>query len=219
MADALPAFLGPLTPLPAAPGPGALSLRAFGLDGGGGGPTVVAGFQMQSQGSQTNWCWAATGTSIARFYDQASTLTQCALATNLFSSQGFGLQCCGLDAAACNQQKSLTDVLTLTGNLRGNPIQPSISFRDLCQEIENQKPVAVRIAWPLPPNGPGGGHFIAVTGYQVGPDGSPYVVVQDPASGDDPIASKTIPLSELTENYDLAQGTWSYTYETQAAGG
>jgi hypothetical protein len=43
--------------------------------------TYNLNFAMQTQ-LQSEWCWAATSSSVSHFYDLASTFTQCSIVNN-----------------------------------------------------------------------------------------------------------------------------------------
>jgi hypothetical protein len=200
-------FLGAFQPLLP---PAAVALAQA---GGAGAPVSVTGFAMQTQ-EQDQWCWAAVAVSIALKYDPAATWSQCSLASAFYGAQGQALDCCGADGDACDKPQALSQVFGVTHNLNGAAIQNPVPQATLDHEIRADRPVAIRIGWP-PDNVQG--HFIAVCGLSTGADGTIYVDVGDPSSDDDATDNlKHMSLSELTQNYGLVGGSWTWTYLTKA---
>src|SRR5918911_1240122 len=69
-------------------------------------------FNMQPQ-QQTNWCWAATSTSVDHYYDPGSGWTQCGVADGELGRT----DCCGAGAAGpCNVYGTLDTSLQRVGN-------------------------------------------------------------------------------------------------------
>jgi hypothetical protein len=213
----LPAFFGPLQALRPTTGQSVFS-RLLALPETAG---TVQGFHMQHQ-EESQWCWTAVATSVARKYDPNSALMQCDVACALYKSQNTPLACCGIDRPTCNQPQALSDVLRITGNLSGNaidregvPIDHIADFDFLAAQIGQDRPVCIRIGWPPDCTL---GHFIVITGFRKTDTGELMVDVQDPEDDavDDP---KAITIAELTTNYALVGGKWTWTYRTQAAAG
>ncbi|MEO8113557.1 MAG: papain-like cysteine protease family protein [Phenylobacterium sp.] len=205
-----PAFLAPFTPLPTA----ATRRRFLALDLGGGAPTSVRDFAMETQ-EQCLWCWAAVAVSVARKYAANTTWTQCSVATAFYQRQGEALQCCGADRAAGNRSQGLSAVFEVTRNLSGAAIATAIAFQDLAAQIQSDRPVCVRIGWRFDQHQ--SGHFIAVTGYTIGSGGQRYVHIQDPsvAAGQASHNQKDMTFEELTTGYDNGAGDWTWTYKTK----
>jgi hypothetical protein len=205
--DSAIAVLGAFRPLPPPPP----DRRLFGLELGGGAPSSVQNFRMETQ-EQTNWCWAATAVSVARKYAAAAQWSQCSLATALYAAQGRALICCGDDRSACNLPQKLSEVFGVAGHL-AEALDDAIGFDDLKAEIARDRPVCVRIGWKADPND---GHFIAVTGCRVSSDGEQYVHVQDPSAQDDAADNqKDMTFDELVDGYDHGAGEWTWTYRTR----
>ena len=81
------------------------------------------GFNMQSQ-QQTNWCWAATSTSTAVYYNATTTWTQCTVA----NGETGRTDCCGTGGSgACNVYGFLDTALT-----RVRPFRPP---RQQCRHV------------------------------------------------------------------------------------
>jgi Papain-like cysteine protease AvrRpt2 len=155
-------------------------------------------FQMQSQ-QETNWCWAAVSTSVSRYYDSASTWTQCSVANGELGRT----DCCGSGAGgACNVYGFLNTSLQRVGHLDhwdGNVA----SFQTVDDEIDAGRPIGIRVAWSG-----GGAHFLAVIGYLE--DTQNYVAVDDPIYG-----KSDLTYNALTTSYQ-GSGTWTHTYYTKA---
>lgn len=185
----LPNFLQPLSPVI----PAAAAMAASPL--GGGGPSLVLGMQTQAQ---TNWCWAATASSVSMFYNSASPWNQCAIASSCL-----GQTCCSAPVPLpCNVPYVLDIPLTTSGNLNGQPIASAWPFLNVQNEINAGRPIGCHIAWAG-----GGGHFVAISGYDASV-GDVYVA--DPLSG--PNGTTSIPYSSFVTS---SSGSWDYTYLTQ----
>jgi hypothetical protein len=158
---------------------------------------VVLNFTMQRQ-TQGNWCWAATSTSISRFYNSASPWTQCLVAN---AQKGVG-DCCGAGASGtpCNTYGSLSAALTTTGNFV-SASGGTTSFADTQGQVLQGRPLGIRVAW-----GGGGAHFIAATGTE---DDS-LVWVSDCGSG----TTALVDYATLCTSYN-GSGTWTHSYFTQ----
>jgi hypothetical protein len=136
-------------------------------------------FQMERQ-CKDKWCWAAVSSSIERYFLPNSPWTQCRVARSLaakkkLSGISVNANCCG-SPDACNDAAALDDALRAVGRLKGFVSRP-LTFQEVCNEIDNNCPVGVRIGWAE-----GGGHFIAIHGYYVS-SSSQIVHVSDPLFG------------------------------------
>src|SRR5262249_17208683 len=108
---------------------------------------------MQAQ-TQTNWCWAATSTSVNQYYFP-STWTQCRVANAELGLTG----CCNAPVpSACNVPWYLDRALTRTGNYVS--FEGPVTFERVKTEIDAGRPVGVRVGWSG-----GGGHFLVIEGY------------------------------------------------------
>jgi Papain-like cysteine protease AvrRpt2 len=153
-----PDFLGPGTTinlnssaLTTATTPGAM--------GGGAPGSRVLGFAIQSQ-PQSNWCWAAVSTSVARFYDSSSSWTQCTVADQALRRN----DCCAggaSDPQKCNKPWYLDRALGVTGNLE-SAISRTLTFAEVQTEIAADAPIGCRVGWYG-----GGGHFLVIAGWVV----------------------------------------------------
>jgi hypothetical protein len=148
-------------------------------------------FAMQAQ-QQTNWCWAAVSTSVSAFFDNATTWTQCRVVNGELGRT----DCCTQGSSTnCNVPWFLDRALTRTGNLR-SMTSGSPTMNDVRQDVDNNRPLCVRIGWSG-----GGGHFVAIDGYNSDLD---MVAVDDPWFGASDVA-----LNVLQTAY---QGTGSTTH-------
>jgi len=151
----------------------------------------------------SNWCWAATSTSISLYYDPASGWTQCKVACFALPRP----DCCAAPTpSACNVSFYLNQALTVTGNFV-NMVNNPLPIAQIETEINAYRVIGVRIGWFG-----GGGHFIAIYGFDDS-TGSDYVYA------DDPIYGKSYQLlSNFTNNYQSA-GQWTHSYFTKRSGG
>jgi len=154
-------------------------------------------FTMQQQ-LQTEWCWAATSTSVSLFYDPVnSPWTQCTV-VNAEQSQ---TTCCQNGAsAACNVSWYLDKALTRTKNLNYY-VSNSLSISDLDLELSNGRPMGARIGWAG-----GGGHFNVLAGASTTDS---RVHVHDPIYGD-----LDYDYNSYCTKYQ-GSGTWTHSYYTQ----
>ena len=180
---------------PTGPAPQATAAQA---PPSGGATAVSLPFEMQQQ-EQTNWCWAACGVSVERFYSGSATWSrQCDLA-----SQELGLTCCPAGSnPACNVYGYLDRALTRVGHFHTwapGPAAPAV----IQGELANNRPLGVRIAWTR-----GGAHFVFLSGYYPTAAGD-FVTVEDPF-----FAESTLPLASFPAAYQ-GTGSWTHTYWTQ----
>ena len=156
-------------------------------------------FQMESQ-AQTEWCWAAVGATINRYFSPDVILEQCQLATALLPGNP---SCCAKPLpAGANAPAPLQDALTFIGALKETKAQTALPFNDIQTQINTSFPVCARIGW----RGELRGHFIAIWGFSVTASGEQWVDVADPFFGD-----STIPYTELVHSYQQ-DGEWTDTF-------
>jgi len=155
-------------------------------------------FNMQLQ-TESNWCWAATSTSVSHFYWLWSTWTQCRVANGELGHS----DCCNSPVpSACNVPWYLDRALTRTNNFVS--IMGQASFQQVKDEIDAGRPVGARIGW----NG-GGGHFMVIYGYS-------RVLNLEYFDIDDPIYGKShLSVPDFASNYQ-GSGTWTHTYFTKS---
>lgn len=102
---------------------------------------------------KSNWCWAATGNSVADYFGYDYTQNQ-------FCDMAFGLStsttCPNDQATLGNDQRAFSTI----GINPGRYISGVISYSTLVGQISNNEPVMTRIGWTS-----GGGHMMVLTGY------------------------------------------------------
>ena len=143
------------------------------------------------------WCWAAVALSVTKYFDPATEMTQCSVASAVKNKK-----CCA-DKPGCNQADLLEVALGKVGHF--NQVLPRrLSFSELRDVLRAGTPVCVRIGWFG-----GGGHFVVVTGFTVNEFGEQLVAVADPL-----YESDTWPYDEFASGY-LRAGQWTHTYLVQ----
>ena len=154
-------------------------------------------FDMQAQ-TQSNWCWAATSTSVSHYFSFWSRWTQCRVA----NAELDRADCCDDPVpAACNVPWYLDRALTRTGNFVS--ITGAQTFAAVRDEIDAGRPVGARIGWSG-----GGGHFMCIYGYS-------WIVGQEYFDIDDPIYGKShVSVADFSSNYQ-GSGSWTHTYFTK----
>ncbi|GAA3101375.1 hypothetical protein JOF29_003273 [Kribbella aluminosa] len=106
----------------------------------------------QSQ-QKSNWCWAASGNSIAAFYGYAYSQNQfCNLAFG-YSTNG---TCPNNQATLGNDQTAFRAIGISTGSY----VSGTLAFGTLVTEVAAGRPVMTRIGWTS-----GGGHMMDIIGY------------------------------------------------------
>lgn len=155
-------------------------------------------FSMQAQ-TESNWCWAATSTSVSHYYWYGSPWTQCKVAGAELNLQN----CCQSPTpGACNVSWYLDRALTRTHNFVS--FSGPVSFDQVRGEIDAGRVVGCRIGWSG-----GGGHFVAIYGYT-------KVLTLEYFNIDDPIYGKSfLRVSDFTSHYQ-GSGSWTHTYITQS---
>jgi hypothetical protein len=165
-------------------------------------------FKIEQQ-EQSEWCWAAVAASLAKFFDPCDVCSkrtlfqQCQIATRVLSPlspppPAPKLDCCG-DPTPCNIPQVLAEVLKAIGMWRTTLDRP-LTFDEVQQEIDADRPVCVRIEWP-----DGGGHAVVIRGYRVLASGALQVYVADPL-----YPSSLVDFDEFTFSY-YGDGKWTET--------
>ena len=157
---------------------------------------VMLRFTMQKQ-TQSNWCWAATSTSISHFYHSSSAWTQCTVA----NAQLGRSDCCGTGASGpCNVYGYLDQALQSVGCFAS--VNGSVtSYADVENQMLQGRPLGIRVAWSG-----GGAHFIAATGVE----DDTLVWVSDCGSG----TTSLVAYNTLKTAY-RGSGAWTHSYFTQ----
>jgi hypothetical protein len=159
-----------------------------------------------AQQQDTNWCWAATASSVDFFYRVMTAFSQCIVAANTLGRS----DCCatgGVVTGNCNQPYYLDKALQSVKHLNVFTVG-TITPAAIDNELGQNRPVGVRTAWSS-----GGAHVLVVCGHytqldpntQTSPD---WVSVADPAYGNSEVLYNTF----LTQYQGI--GTWTHTYTT-----
>jgi hypothetical protein len=155
-------------------------------------------FFMQPQ-QQSNWCWAATATRVALFYQPGSGWQQCGVANGELART----DCCGAGASGpCNVYGFLDQALTVVGHL-DHWVGGIATTAQIEDEVTFARPLGIRVAWSG-----GGAHFLVIKG-QYSAGGIDYVSVDDPIYGRSDVNYAT-----LQTTYK-GSGTWTHTYYTK----
>ncbi len=155
-------------------------------------------FNMQAQ-TQTNWCWAATSTSVSHFYSAFSSWTQCRVANGELGLTG----CCNSPVpGACNVPWYLDRALTRTSNF-DHMVSGTITYAAILSEIRAGRVIGARQGWSG-----GGGHFMVIHGCSR-TGSTRYLDIDDPIYG-----KSTITYDTFASNYQ-GSGTWTHTYFTK----
>jgi Papain-like cysteine protease AvrRpt2 len=152
------------------------------------------------QQQETEWCWAAVSKSISDYFNPSAAWTQCSIVNAELGRS----DCCSNGASSsCNRPGFLDSALQRVGNFSRKSDSPS-SDSTVRNEIDTDEPLGARIQWTN-----GGGHFVAIYGYDDPDVARLLVAIGDPWYGDSLVA-----IDEFTNNY-LGMGSWSHSYFTQ----
>ncbi len=160
--------------------------------------TRALSFTMETQ-LFSNWCWAATATSVAKFIAATTTWTQCKVAC---TEKGLTTCCNSRLPSACNTYGTLGSSLTTVGHFNKSEAASSTTWVKVKAEIVAGRPIGARTAWSG-----GGAHFVAIYGYQEY-GGQQYLMIDDPIYGKSTMTYATF--QTLYRN----SGTWTHTYYT-----
>ncbi|MFI6318686.1 papain-like cysteine protease family protein [Nonomuraea sp. NPDC050556] len=101
----------------------------------------------------SNWCWAATGNSVAAFYGYSYSQNQfCNMAFNRPVNSG----CPNNQATLANDQNAFRQI----GINPGTYVYDYLAYTSIIREIDAERPVMARIQWTS-----GGGHMEVLYGY------------------------------------------------------
>jgi len=162
-------------------------------------------FRIQHQ-EQDQWCWAAVTASVCVFYEDAAHQQQCGLANHFLETVRGGTDCCSDGSSDdCNVPFGLADALRELGRLNP-PVRGPLTFQDLGQQIEANRPIGVRIQLA-----DFSAHFIVVTACEETSDGRQWVKIADPGG----VAGNVVTLEyeELVSNFRPG-ATWDESYLT-----
>jgi hypothetical protein len=118
-----------------------------------------------------NWCWAAVASSVFNFFKKQDALSQCKLASE-FSPNS---DCCSdANAAGCDVERHLEDILRRTGNFRAMN-SSFLSGEEIQDELsQHGAPIACTIQWTDLNR-----HYVVITGISEA-NGTFKVDVKDP---------------------------------------
>ncbi|SEB92892.1 papain-like cysteine protease family protein [Arthrobacter woluwensis] len=141
---------------------------------------------------QTNWCWAATGNSVANYFGYKQ------YSQNQFCDMAFGnalsVDCPNNQATLANDQTAFKTI----GISAGTYITGTVAFSKVQSEIGSNRPVMTRIVWAS-----GGGHMMTLIGYDASASTVQY---HDPWPDDQRINTSTY--SWYTSNSEF---TWTHS--------
>jgi hypothetical protein len=155
-------------------------------------------FTMQAQ-TQSNWCWAATATSVSHYYWFLSPWVQCTVVNAELNRTD---ACNSPVPSAANVPWYLDKALTRTNNFVS--WSGVATFQQVRDEIDAGRPVGTRIGWSG-----GGGHFMVIYGYSK-VAGTEYFDIDDPIYG-----KSTLTVADFSTNYQ-GSGSWTHTYFTKS---
>lgn len=173
-----------------------LSLAGKDVALGGAGSNWQIAFRVAPQ-EQTQWCWAAVSSSVARYFNASSPWKQCAVVTA--EMQG---QCCVAGSSQrCNQPHYLDAALRRVGHLRAASAGYMLPAA-VAAELDAQLPLCIRVGWSG-----GGGHFLAIVGLT--PQGNDVILaLSDPIFGESSIQGAAL----INGGYQAGGGTWTHSY-------
>ncbi|MDH6116617.1 papain-like cysteine protease family protein [Kitasatospora sp. GAS204B] len=155
--------------------------------------TLNIGMQQQQN---SNWCWAASGDTIAAWYGYN-------YSQNQFCDAAFGRS---IDSSCPNSQAALDDVqnaLSWIGINPGSYVSGSLYYGTVQNEINNNRPVETRIQWSS-----GGGHMEVLYGYDLSNN---WVYWGDPWPSD-------YRYNWADYNYYVSNGSFSWTHSLYQIG-
>jgi len=161
-------------------------------------------FRIQRQ-QQSQWCWSAVSCSVRRYYQPASTLTQCQLVNQ---RRGRTDCCVNGSSSACDRPDDTSNALDNLGHLN-TFTGSSVSYAELRNQANAGRPTFMRIVWSG-----GGAHAVLACGVE---DGN-FVIVCDPGSSSaaDPNLGTTnvVAYNTLLTAYN-GTGSWVATGTTK----
>jgi hypothetical protein len=107
---------------------------------------------MQAQ-QYSNWCWAATGNTIASYYGYNYSQNQFC---NLAFGRAINSSCPNNQATLANDQNAFSQI----GISPGTYVYNYLSYNAIIREIDANRPILARIQWTS-----GGGHMEVLYGY------------------------------------------------------
>ncbi|MFD0276530.1 papain-like cysteine protease family protein [Kitasatospora sp. NPDC127111] len=199
VAAAAPASAGPASAAPnGAPVTASARVRpaaAAGSTADLAGTSKKLNITMQQQ-QQSNWCWAASGNTIAAWYGYS-------YSQNQFCNAAFGRS---TNSSCPNSQATLGDVqngLSWIGINPGSYVTGYLRYSTVQTEVNADRPIETRIQWSS-----GGGHMHVVYGYDTGGN---QVYWGDPWPSN-------YRYNWADYNYYVSNGTFSWTHSLYRIG-
>jgi hypothetical protein len=112
---------------------------------------------MQAQ-QASNWCWAASGNTVASYFGYSYSQNQFC---NLAFDRSVNSSCPNSQATLGNDQEAFWHIGISTGNY----VSGYLSGNTVVDEIDHDRPIITRIQWQS-----GGGHMMVLYGYDVSRD-------------------------------------------------
>ena len=163
--------------------------------------TLTKSFNMLNQSPQLNLCWAATAASTVNYLDGKRSLKKCEVAQDRLPHPA--AVDCSATLDQCDVEGSVSQSLNKRRRFRRMDLgKPPI--QTIKHEIDNDKPVCVRIEWLST----GVGHFVAITGYSGNP-GSEKIQVKDQLFTD-----RSLDFDSFPADYE-AGADWTHTIFTK----
>jgi|GEM_PF-2829014 len=159
LASLVPA-LSVAVPADAAPAPLAAAPERAAPDGGPVTPHATyrtLNITMQAQ-QQSNWCWAASGNTVASYYGYSYSQNQFC---NLAFDRSMNSDCPNSQATLGNDQEAFGQI----GISPGSYVDGYLSGTTVITEIDHDRPILTRIQWQS-----GGGHMMVLYGYDTSQD-------------------------------------------------
>ncbi len=158
-------------------------------------------FEMEKQPQNSNWCWAAVGVSVNRYFLPDSPLEMCDLAGQILNDP----DTCKVPPSGLDKTGHLENVLRYLGLLKEPPELGALDFDNIRAQINASLPVCVRIEWSDQVSG----HFVVISGFARSASGDLWVDVADPY-----YENATVLYDEFVHAY-LGDGEWNYTFLVQ----
>lgn len=196
---------------------------AAGFDGGP--EQQVLDVNMTYQ-EQTNWCWAAVTQAVLRLRPGREA-SQEAIASKHMELTGKAYDCAGSHKdevlenvecgnghcqAGCNNAH-LLPLIMAEQDCYGGESEGLAYFEQIQEEIGAGRPLACRVQW-LPISK--GGHFILISGWEIGPDNVRRIHVLDPSwnQGTTAVVKRTVAYDALAGSYSntIGYGYVNFSY-------
>ncbi|KGD99617.1 papain-like cysteine protease family protein [Rhizobium sp. YS-1r] len=157
-------------------------------------------FEMQMQ-QRSNWCWAATASSISQYYEPDDYISQ-----DEIVGRAFGFPKPWVSEESWNREETMLTGLRVVG-CDSSTYPGSAELRQAMRQLDRGNPVCVQIKWPLT-----GGHAVVIHGCWLDENGEDHFLIGDPCFD----YSFPAPGRELRNDYLEYGGRWVQTYHVRA---